>query len=305
MSSARLANRLRSVNLNLLPILEALLATRSVTGAAARLHMSQSAVSDALARLRHQFRDELLVRRGRSMSLTPLAQQLLAPLQEIVGRIDALVTARAFHPGDLEREFVIATADPVIMTIGGGLMRHLQETAPRASVRFADLDVSDYERLRALELDLVILPRGFLRTDRLIEQPLYQEFFVCIARRNHPAIRGKLTRRLYGKLPHISYRADPRTRVSMDTRLLGLAQHDVLMVPSFSLLPLLIEQTDAVALVQRRIAERFAATANIDIHDAPVPIPPLDVCMYWSAAHDADPANAWLRSSVISAAKAL
>jgi DNA-binding transcriptional LysR family regulator len=305
MSSIRLGARLRSVNLNLLPILEALLANRSVTGAAARLHMSQSAVSDALARLRHQFRDELLVHRGRGMTLTPLAQQLLPPLQEIVGRIDTLVTARPFAPGDLEREFVVATADPVIMAIGAGLMRHLREYAPRASVRFVDLDVGDYGRLRALDLDLVILPRGFLNRDQLIEQPLYQEFFVCIARRGHPRIPSKLTRKLYESLPHVSYRADSRSKVSMDARLLGLAQHDVLMVPSFSLLPLMVEQTDAIALVQRRIAERFAATGNIALHDPPVPIPPLDVCMYWSAAHDSDPANGWLRNAVLAVAQAL
>jgi len=297
--------RLRSVNLNLLPILEALLATRSVTGAASRLHMSQSAVSDALARLRHQFRDELLVRRGRGMTLTPLAQQLLAPLQELVGRVDALVTARPFAPGDLEREFVIATADPVIMALGGGLLRQLQESAPRASLRFVDLDLSDHDRLRALELDLVILPRGFLRTDRLLEQPLYQEFFVCIARRGHPLIRRRLNRKLYESLPHASYRADPRTRVSMDARLLGLEQHDVVMVPNFSILPLIVEQSDAIALVQRRIAERFAATANIHLYEPPVPIPPLDICMYWSTAHDSDPANSWLRNTLIALAQAL
>jgi LysR family nod box-dependent transcriptional activator len=267
--------------------------------------MSQSAVSDALARLRHQFRDELLVRRGRGMTLTPLAEQLLPPLQEIVGRIDTLVTARPFAPGDLEREFVIATADPVIMAIGGGLMRHLQEHAPRASVRFVDLDVGDYGRLRALELDLVIRPRGFLRTDQLIEQPLYQEFFVCIARRGHPRIRGKLTRKLYESLPHVSYRADSLSELSMDAQLLGLQQHDVVMVPSFALLPLIVEQTDAIALVQRQIAERFLGTGNISLYDPPVPIPPLDVCMYWSAAHDSDPANGWLRSAAIAVARAL
>lgn len=239
------------------------------------------------------------------MTLTPLAQQLLAPLQEIVGRIDALVTARPFAPGDLDREFVIATADPVIMALGGGLLRHLQQNAPRASVRFVDLDVTDHDRLRALELDLVILPRGFLRADRLIEQALYKEFFVCIARRGHPLIRGRLNRKLYEKLPHASYRTDPRTRISMDARLLGLEQHDVVMVPSFSMLPLLVEQTDAIALVQRRIAERFAATANIAIHDPPVPVPALDICMYWSHAHGSDPANVWLRNSVTAVAATL
>ena len=127
---------LRSVNLNLLPVLEALLSSRSVTQAAEKLHMSQSAVSDALSRLRTQFRDELLVRSGREMFLTPLAQDLLAPLGETLARVEALVEAPTFWPRDLEREFIVATADPVTMAFGAPLCAALQREAPLATVHF-------------------------------------------------------------------------------------------------------------------------------------------------------------------------
>ncbi|MBX3705315.1 MAG: LysR family transcriptional regulator [Pseudomonadales bacterium] len=296
---------LRSVNLNLLPVLEAVLSSRSVTASATKLHMSQSAVSDALARLRAQFGDELLIRSGRQMLLTPLAEQILPAVQEIIGRIDVLVTARRFSPADLDREFVIATADPVVMAFGSGLFHRMQTQAPRSSVRFVDLEVRDYQRLRSLELDLVILPRGYLRRERLIEQPLYRERFVCIARAGHPAIDGKLSRALYSRLPHVAYRSDQRSTVSMDARLLKLEQRDVILVPNFSLLPLIVEQTDAIALVQRRVAERLAATAAIELHEPPEPIPPLDVCMYWSVGHDPDPAHRWLRETMRALADAL
>jgi DNA-binding transcriptional LysR family regulator len=294
---------LRSVNLNLLPILEALLSSRSVTAASLKLHMSQSAVSDGLARLRAQFRDDLLVRKRRELVLTPLAQELLAPLQEILTGVEQLVSRRTFEPAELEREFVIATADPVVLVLAAELLRALQAQAPGASVRFVALGNRDYERLRAMELDFVILPRGYLRGEHLVETPLYTEHFVCIARRDHPAIGRRLDHKLYASLPHVSYRADQRSRISIEDRLLGLSQKDVLKVPSFSLLPLIVEQTDAIALVQRRVAERFAEFARIALHEPPVPVPPLEVCLYWSGAHERDAAHAWLRNELKAAAE--
>lgn len=295
---------LRSVNLNLLPVLDALLSSRSVTQAARKLHMSQSAVSDALARLRVQFRDELLVRSGREMTLTPLARELLEPLSETLARIETLVESPTFTPDELDREFIVATADPVTMTIGGPLCRRLQREAPGASVRFVDLQRQDYDRLRGMELDLVIVPRGFIRTEKLIESPIYDEAFVCIARRGHPAIKGGIDRSLYAELPHVSYRAD-ESAMSMEARLLRLAQKDVIKVPSFSLLPLIVEQTDAIALVQQRVANRFAQTADIETYEPPIHIAPLKVCMYWSPAHGQDRAHEWFRSHLKSIADEL
>ncbi len=291
---------LRGVNLNLLPILGGLLTHRSVTITAEQLHMSQSAVSDALARLRTQFRDELLVRSGRQMVLTPLAHELAAPVGEVLSRVEALVDVPEFDPMLLEREFIIATADPVVMTIGGSLFRRLQTDAPNVSVRFVELSGADHERLGSLQLDLVIVPRGFISQRRFQEAPLYEEPFVCICRRDHPDVPGRITRAVYSKLPHVSYRVDAGAEAGMDTQLMGMAQNDVVMVPSFSLLPLLVEQTDAIALVQKRVAERFKASAAIEIHPTPVPTPPLEVCMYWSAGHEQDRAHQWLRNCLSS-----
>jgi DNA-binding transcriptional LysR family regulator len=305
MTGPRASVHLRSVNLNLLPILEAILSSRSVTAAATKLHMSQSAASDALARLRVQFRDDLLVRKRREWVLTPLARELLAPLQETLAGVEVLVGRRTFAPADLEREFVVATADPVVMALGAGIFECLHAEAPRASVRFVELGHRDHERLRAMELDLVIVPRGYLRRTHLTEVELYDEPFVCIARRGHPAIGKRLDRRLYARLPHVSYRADQQSTTSMEERLLGFEQTDVIKVTSFSLLPLIVEKTDAVALVQRRVAERFAGTANIAVHQPPVPIPPLAVCAYWSHAHERDAAHAWFRNRVKSVADRL
>lgn len=289
---------LRSVNLNLLPILDALLSCRSVTAAGAKLHMSQSAVSDALAKLRVQFRDDLLVRRKREMVLTPLARDLVAPLHELLAGVETLVGHRSIVPAELEREFIIATADPVVMALAAGVFRKIQPLAPQVSVRFVGLQARDEQRLRATELDLVILPRGYLRRAQLIELPIYEEPFVCIARRDHPAIRKRLDRKLYSRLPHVSFRTDQDSTVSMEERMLGLEAQDVIKVTSFSLLPLIVGQTDAIAVVQRRVAERLVKSANIAIYEPPIHIPPLQVCMYWSPAQAHDGAHEWFRNQL-------
>ncbi len=299
------ASPLRSVNLNLVPVLASLLSTCSVSATAQALHMSQSSVSDALARLRLHFRDELLLRRGRGMLLTPRARELVQPVNDVVIRLGGMLYGSEFDAANLSREFLVATADPVVMAVGGALCRRLQQLAPQASVRFVDIRSRDYERLRNLEVDLVIVPRGFLRTTQLTEVPIYQEAFVCIARKDHPQVRGRITRAQYAKLPHASYRADAQASLTMEARLIGLEQQDVIKVPSFAVLPILVEQTDAIALVQRRIAERFAASARIQIIEPPVPIPPLDVCVYWSGAQARDPAHTWFREQLIDIAATL
>lgn len=293
------ANRhLRSINLNLLPILDLLLSTHSVSQTAKRLHMSQSAVSDALARLRAQFNDELLVRSGRGMQPTPFAGQLLPTVRDLMMRVEGMLQMPDVDPARMQREFIIATADPVIMTLGSTLCDRLCELAPQSSIRFVDLHRQDYDRLRDLSLDLVIVPRGFIRAEGLYEAALYEETFVCIARRNHPRIRTGITAELYASLPHAAYRTRENASPGMDTRLLGLEQRDVIMVPNFSLLPFVVERTDAIALIQKRVAERFQDSCDIILHAAPVPLPPLEVCMYWAQGHHQDREHQWLRAQL-------
>ncbi len=289
---------LRSVNLNLLPILASLLATRSVSNSAERLNMSQSAVSDALARLRFQFRDELLVRSGRELRVTPFAEELIAPVNHIVERIEDLVERPPLDLASLEREFVIATADPVVLQLGASIFRFLQEQAPNCSVRFVDIQRHDYQRLKDLELDLVIVPRGFLRKEKLFEVAIYTESFVCIARKGHPDIGKRLTKENYECLPHASYRSDQSALTGMEARLTELSQLDVVKVPNFAMLPIIVEQSDAIAFVQRNVAERFAAHSDIQIFELPLPMAPLEVCMYWGIGHDSDPAHSWFRRSL-------
>lgn len=289
---------LRSVNLNLLPILRALLSTQNVTRAAEQLHMSQSAVSEALGKLRLQFNDDLLIKVGREMKPTQLALSLQAQLDESMRMLEELVQAESFDPASLDRRFVISTADTVMLALAEPLIEQLSNQAPGVSVQFVDIGFDMRRSLVSGELDLLIMPGGFEETVGLYELPLYDDTFVCIARKGHPEISRKLTRAKYDALSHVAFRADHRVEASVETTLVGVNQRDVVRLPSFVLLPALVERSDSVALIQKRAAEHFVGRYDIEVFKPPFEAPVVSHTAYWSRIHDRDPAHQWFRSQL-------
>jgi LysR family nod box-dependent transcriptional activator len=291
--------RLRAVDLNLLPILRELLRTRSVTRTAQALDMGQPAVSEALKRLRRQFDDDLLVRSGRAMQPTALAHELAPIVEQLLSQLQTILAPPFFEPTVVEREFIIATADSIILTIGAALIQRLAHEAPHISVQCVDLQWVDERALHTGELDFIILPRPAvdaagrattIDTAKLESLLLFEEEFVCIARRGHPTATpgADLEQALT-----VAYRADP------DSALFGLlpgSTRPVILVPQFSLLPFLVAGSDAVALIQRHLAEMFAEVVDIEIVRTFDNIPRVQVCAFWAPVHTNDPAHRWFRT---------
>ena len=152
--------KLESLDLNLLLVFDALATERSVTQAAAKIGLSQSALSNALARLRILFRDPLFERAAGQMQPTPRARQLLAPLSQAIAKLrEALETQAAFQPETSEREFLIATNDYVDALLLPSVVRQLQRDAPSIAVCTVPTDylfLPPVERLQAGELDLAL-----------------------------------------------------------------------------------------------------------------------------------------------------
>ena len=295
--------RLRDVNLNLLPVLHALVHHRNVTRAGEALHMSQSAVSDALAQLRHVLGDPLLVKSGRQMVLTDLARSLIPQIDETIGHVQRLLGGPDFDPAALEQRFVIGTADSVVMTLGPPLAAALAAQAPRASVQFVDART---ETLRDAELgavDLVIVPEhlhGQFAGHR--REVLYEDEFVCILRRDHPLANKRLTPRAYWDATHVSFGPDPTTESTFEAELVrrqGMRQFERVRVSQFALLPAFVETSDAIAMLPRRIAERLCAQAEIRIAKLPFPSEPVPICMFWNELKHNDPAHRWLREILL------
>lgn len=290
---------LRSLNLNMLPILQSLLTTLNVTRTAEQLHMSQSAVSDALAKLRIQFKDELLVRVGREMRPTALALDMQDRLDASMRSVEDLIQVQPFDVAGLERRFVVSTADSVMLALADALVEQLMPHVPRISVQFVDITFDVRRLLVAGEVDLLVVPSGVTtETAGLQEMALYEDTFVGIARRGHPAVKGKLTRAAYDGLQHISFRANHRLEESVETSLVGLRQRDVVRLPSFTLMPALVERSDAVALMQKRAAEHYVERYDIEMFVPPFAVPVVSHHAYWGRIYERDPAHRWFRQQL-------
>jgi len=208
-----------SLNMNLLPVLDALLAERSVSRAGARVGLSQPAVSNALGQLRAHFGDPLLVRKGGGMEPTERALALAGPLRAaLLALQQGLEPAASFNPAVAERGFTIMTNDFVAFALLPRLLARLQREAPRIhlQIRAWQEHVVPSELARG-DADLAF---GFHRglTEGHHATPLFDDRFVFIARKGHPLVRGKITVRTYTKLAHVLVSHQPRARGAIDPR---------------------------------------------------------------------------------------
>src|SRR3984957_5818068 len=169
----RLPMRFRHLDLNLIVYLDALLAERSVTRAAERVHISQSAMSDALARLRDYFQDKLFIQVGRSMVPTPLAQAMAQPVRDILLQVESVASTNVeFNPGTSRRKISILASDYVTDVLLNKALLRMSREAPGISAEIRHFTGSFVQDFEQGNLDLLITPRGFA-TERHLSATLY------------------------------------------------------------------------------------------------------------------------------------
>lgn len=290
-----------SLNLNLLPVLDALLAERSVSRAGARVGLSQPAVSNALAQLREHFGDALLVRKGGAMEPTERALALAGPLRAALRALEqGLEPAAAFEPAAAERNFTIMTNDFVAFALLPRLLARLQREAPRVhlQIRAWQEHVVPSELARG-DADLAL---GFHRglTEGHHATPLFEDHFLFIARKGHPLVRGKITLGAYTKLAHVMVSHHPTARGVIDSVLdkHGLTRDVALRVSHFLLVPPIVAATDYVAALSEVVARPMARGLPLQLLDLPIEVPTATVQMVWHERTAASPAHAWLRRAV-------
>ncbi|CCW17783.1 probable nodulation protein [Sphingobium indicum BiD32] len=292
---------LRNLNLNLLPILQAILRTGNITRASEQLNMSQSAVSDALSKLRLHFKDELLLRSGRKMVPTSLAQALLPQIDDAAERVSRVFGQPVLDPASIRRRFILATPDAVISVIGRRIVASVQREAPGADVQFIPLSATTRRDQLAM-FDLMIGP-ALMRSwgEHLSQHELYEESFVCIMRKGHPLSTSPLTRERYWSADHAAYRPDASGIRTVEDEFIaaeGGIQREVVRVPNFWLLAKFVETSDCLALMQRRLAVLLAETGNIVIADPPFATNRMMFYLFWDAVHQNDPEHRWFRGLV-------
>ena len=286
------------LDLNLLVSLDALLAERHVTRAAARLGLSQPALSAQLRQLRDAFGDPLLVPTpARGMTLTARAEALREPLRELLAGIHGLLASgRRFDPLMARERFRIAATDAIHSIATTPLASRLQELAPHCQVAMQAADLRDIaEQLATGELDLLLHTPGAI-PPALHARKLYDESFLCVLRREHPAAQRPLDLDTFCALSHAMVSpAGGGFAGAVDDALEALGRRRSVQVSlhSFLLVPALVESSDLVATVPARLARRWGA--RLAVLAPPCEVPGFSVAMAWHPRAHADPARMWLR----------
>jgi len=297
---------IESFDLNLLRVLHAVLAEKSATKAAKRLHVTQSAVSNALARLRVALGDPLVVRSARGLSATPRGQELEPRVSALMRSLDALLgEGDAFDPAATTREFTIACADYCTTIIGPVLGELLRARAPHATLRFVPLEQLTNGDGLAGGIDLHLgmpsqVPSGCSGA------ALFKDSFVCLLRKRKEGLPRRLSLKAYLAAEHVRVSVLSSTRDAVDAALAkrGLSRRVVVTVPHFSVVPVLVQQ-GYVATLSRRLAEAQARFYEVAWCEPPLSLGQRATRMIWHERTDADPGSRFLRQLVRDAASQL
>ena len=291
--------KLAQIDANLLVALDVLLAERSVSRAATRLGITQSAMSQTLARLRDTLDDPLLVRSGRQMVATPRAEALAGPLQAALQALEqALAGPREFEPSRASRRFRVAMLDIYSVSLLPRLLAGLVEAGPGLSLEVLPLVLDRvHDQLRAGEVELAVIGPATLPAD-IESAVLLRERLVSMVRRGHPLLeRKRVTTKAYTCWPHVVFRITGRGSHAVDERLaeLGLERTVAASVPYFLAAPALVLSSDLIVTLPDSLARVFAGQWPVEVFANPVASLDYDVRMIWPNFLAADAGHAWLR----------
>jgi LysR family nod box-dependent transcriptional activator len=304
-----LAARLHKVNLDLLPVLHELLRTRSVTRTARTFNMTQPAVSRALRQLRSAFDDQLLVSPGRNARLTDRAEALAVPLGRTLGDLDLLLKpARPFDPRTEAIHVVINTADYVTQLLAPILSEICAREAPHVVLEFTWASTRTADDLA--RLDFMIGPRAFGETlgKRVGRLPLWRDEMVCIAAAANEAIPARITPAQFQVARYVAFRRDLRMPPEMRVLLQPtspLETAPVCTAPNFLVLGAIVEKSDCIARVPRKVARELIRAERLRIIEIAYPRKQLFIDAYWSLATESRRGRAWFRELLARAAARL
>jgi DNA-binding transcriptional LysR family regulator len=293
---------LRELDLNLLLVFHEVFRERQISNAAKRLRLTQSAVSNALARLRRSTSDELFVRTAEGMQPTPYAEQLAEPVAAALARLEqALQPEQPFDPAHSRRRFTIAMTDVGELYFMPALAAACARLAPGvdiASKRAGQLDLR--AELEAGRVDLAI--GAFEDAPAVLYQRrLFRQSHVCMFRRGHPLGEGELTLERLGQARHLLVTAmeSPYDKINAALEKAGIAPASATSVPHFTAVPYILSGTELVATVPQKLAERASAPFDLQYVASPLDLAPLQTNVFWHRRYNQDEGNRWLRALVV------
>ncbi len=277
---------------------------QSVTRAAEALSLSQPATSAALARLRALLGDPLFVKSGQAMRPTPRAMLLAPTIAQVLSTVkEDILTASHFDPATSTRSFHLLAPDIAEVIVLPRILTRLRQVAPSVTIKVTSMPrLATAEALESGVADLAIGYLPDLHKSGFVQQRLFKHVYVCIARRDHPTLQGRLAMRDYLATPHAVVL--PEGREHLMEQFLNAKQirrSVVLELSHFMSLQTVIASSDLIATVPEDLAEFFAAHGNIQILPLPLKSPEVQVHQFWHQRLNKDAANVWLRGLVYDA----
>lgn len=297
-------NNLRKLDLNLLIALDVLIAEASVTKAAERLNMSQSAMSYSLKKLRTILNDDLLIRTSRNMEVTPYAREISDRVSQILREIQATLLAKDdFDPATTQETFKIAMSDYVEATIGVNLLQQIASQSSGIRIRVNNLEKATVmEDLDANRLDLAINPGLSLKSWH-IKENLYREEFVCVFRGDEAINEISLADYLERSHILVSMKDDFHGEGDRILELQQQSRRIIWSTAHFMAVPFLLNNSDCMALLPQRMAQQCAEAMNFKILPPPIPLKGFTVSMVWHQRNTNNLSHQWLRQQIIEAVR--
>ena len=306
------AVNLRTFDLNLLKVFDAIMAERSLTRAAEELALTQPAVSNALRRLRDTLGDELLVRKGRTLEPTPRGQELWPAVREALQSLQNSLSPSVFDPATATNTFVLTMADATAAELMPGLMDVLARQAPGISIRVIPLTTRDPRKV--LDDGLADLAIGHFpavladltaraqagASETFKHHRLFVGDYVCVMRKDHPLAKGKLTLDRFCDASHMLVSFSGRAFGFIDESLVSLkrTRRVVLTVNQFFTAGKVVVQSDLLTVLPRHFVKVTGYADKLATRELPFPVQPIQVDALWHQRLDAAAPHAWLRAQV-------
>lgn len=296
--------RFKNLDLNLLAVLDTLIRVRNVSRAAEEMFITQSAMSNALGRLRDYFDDPLLIQVGRSMELSPLAESLQQPIRDIIVRIEtAVVSTPSFEPAQSNRAISLVVSDYTLHTLIPHFLRRVTARAPNLRIDLRPQQNFPHLLLERGEADLLVAPSVFCSTNHPSEV-LLEDAICCLVDAHGTLASGPISREDFLGTGHVIMQP-PNGGESFALRAckeVGIEIRVEVTSYSFSSLSLLVQGTPRIALIQRSLAECMVKLGGVVIKEPPFALPALAQSVQWHSYRTRDPALVWLRAQLLEAA---
>jgi DNA-binding transcriptional LysR family regulator len=300
----------RGLDLNLLVAFDALFRERNVTRAAARVGVSQPAMSAALSRLRLLFEDQLFLRSADGLLPTARARELgqtVAPALEQIGAV--LAPPERFEPKEAKTNFVLGLSDYPAFVFLPALTRELGTRAPHVAIAVRGFSGRDeaVELLDAGKIDAAIGVPPTKAESRIMIRELLRDQFVTLIGKDHPSVRKRLDMKAFLRLQHVLVSPEGEQHGVVDKALAsrGLKRTLRVTLPQMFVVPSILAETDLAATVLRRVALHSSASGQLMIFPPPIQLPEVVFDLIWHRRNESSPAQQWLRDLIAEVASTL